>query len=454
MFFEIRGLYFSERDIDIERQQLIDEGKDIEEIEGEFEDLKDFLKNKSSVEYQGKILSLFDRCQNLPQRKNYKYFEPLNFDDIKKEWSSNFFKVEKRLSEKEIKDKIYGGWYGRCAGCLLGKPVEGWHKEKIENFLKSTGQFPLKYYIRNDFDEEILKKYNVKKEGPFINNVKNMVEDDDINYTVLALSLIEKYGFDFTVFDYSLNLLEKIPILKTWTAERIAYKNLINLISPEYSASYRNPYREWIGAQIRTDFYGYITPGNPEKGVEFAYKDASITHIKNGVYSAMLITAMISISFYENEPEKIIKNALNFIPKKSRLYEAVLEILDLWEKGNTYEEISNKIHERWDEKNPHHWCHSISNTQIVLIGLLWGNKDFGESICKAVQIGFDTDCNGATVGSIIGVMLGMKNLPEEWIFPLNNIVETGVAGYSKIRISELCKKTYYIYKKGEKYGKS
>ncbi|HOK57056.1 MAG TPA: ADP-ribosylglycohydrolase family protein [bacterium] len=454
MFFGISGLYFTDKDLDIEKQQLIDEGRDIGEIEKEFEEMKNFLKNKNPLEYQEKIFFLFDKCQKLPQKKDYKYFEPIKFEDIKSEWNNNFFKIENKLTEKEIKDKIYGGWLGRCAGCLLGKPVEGWSKKKIENFLKDTGQFPLRFYMRSDFNEEILEKYNINRNAPFINNIKNMVEDDDINYTVLALTLIEKYGFNFSAIDFAYNFLQKLPVLRTCTAERITYKNLVNLISPDYSALFRNPYREWIGAQIRTDFYGYITPGNPEKGVELAYKDASVTHIKNGVYGAMFITAMISIAFYEKDIKKIVKNALSFIPQKSRLAEGIEEILNYKEKNLSYEEVVNIIHNKWNEKNPHHWCHVISNAQIVVIGLLWGNKDFGDSVCKAVNAGFDTDCNGATVGSILGVLFGKKNLPSEWIKVLNNKVETGVSGYSKAKISELAKKTYDIYKKGEKDGKS
>ncbi|MFN4227044.1 MAG: ADP-ribosylglycohydrolase family protein [Candidatus Ratteibacteria bacterium] len=447
MFFKIDELYFREKDIEIEKQQLIDEGKDISEIEQEFELLKKILKDTDSVLVQNKILSLFTKCEDLPLRKDYNYYEPIYLEDIKKEWGNNFYETKKTLQGKEIKEKIYGAWLGRCAGCLLGKIFEGWHREKIRSFLKEIRQFPLKYYVSsNNLDLEIFESYNARQ-NLCINRIKNMVEDDDLNYTVLALTLLEKYGYNFTKFDFAKNFIEKIPILRTHTAERVVYKNLVNLISPERSAFYLNPYREWIGAQIRTDFYGYITPGEPEKGVELAYKDASVTHIKNGVYGAMFITALISISFFETDILKIIEYGLNYIPQRSRLAQAVKEIIDFRKKGLSYEQVSDIIHKIWDEKNPHHWCHVISNAQIVLIGLLWGNGDFGESICKAVEIGFDTDCNGATVGSIIGVILGKKNLPERWIEPLNDTLETGVSGFSKVKISELAERTYNIFEK-------
>ncbi|MCS7181055.1 MAG: ADP-ribosylglycohydrolase family protein, partial [bacterium] len=433
--------------------QIVDEGKDIYEIQDEFDSLVKKIKHQEFLEYQEEIGLFFDKLQKLPLRKDFQFFEPISFDEVKKEWGQFYFVSMKEVNDKKIKDKIYGGWFGRCAGCLLGKPIEGWKREKIINFLKETGQFPLKHYMRSDFSSDITEKYKISK-NCFINNIENMVEDDDLNYTVLALTLVEKYGYNFTPIDFSKNLLEKIPILRTCTAERVVYKNLVNLKSPEISAFFRNPYREWIGAQIRTDFYGYINPGEPEKAVELAYKDASVTHIKNGVYGAMFISAMISIAFFEDDVEKIVKYGLNYIPQKSRLAEGIKEILDYKEKGLSYEEVSNIIHKKWDEKNPHHWCHVISNAQIVTIGLLWGNGDFGESICKAVSIGFDTDCNGATVGSIMGVKIGKKNLPEEWIKPLNNKIETGITGFSKVKITDLAKKTFEIYKKGEHHRKS
>ncbi|MBW7938126.1 MAG: ADP-ribosylglycohydrolase family protein, partial [Candidatus Omnitrophica bacterium] len=105
------------------------------------------------------------------------------------------------------------------------------------------------------------------------------------------------------------------------------------------------------------------------------------------------------------------------------------------------------VHKRWNEQNSHHWCHTLSNAQLVAVGLLWGETDFGRSICRAVQPGFDTDCNGATVGSIFGMMHGTKAIPEEWTSPLNDTLETGITGYRMVRISELARKGFDLFLK-------
>jgi ADP-ribosylglycohydrolase len=116
-------------------------------------------------------------------------------------------------------------------------------------------------------------------------------------------------------------------------------------------------------------------------------------------------------------------------------------VLDWHAEGIEYEQAVQRIHTRWNETNPHHWTHTNSNAQIVAIGLLWGDGDFGKSICRAVQVCFDADCNGATVGSLIGMMQGAHALPESWVRPLNDQLESGITGYSLARISDLARET-------------
>ena len=78
---------------------------------------------------------------------------------------------------------------------------------------------------------------------------------------------------------------------------------------------------------------------------------------------------------------------------------------------------------------------------IVAIGLLWGELDYGRSICRAVQPCFDTDCNGATVGSIVGAVLGARTLPGKWTDVVHDTLHTGIAGYNVVRISEMAEET-------------
>jgi ADP-ribosylglycohydrolase len=81
---------------------------------------------------------------------------------------------------------------------------------------------------------------------------------------------------------------------------------------------------------------------------------------------------------------------------------------------------------------------------IVALGLLFGEAEFEKSIAYTIACAFDTDCNGATVGSILGMMHGAKALPEKWVSPLNDLIKSGVDGFGLVRLSELAERTVKV----------
>jgi ADP-ribosylglycohydrolase len=432
---------------EFELVQAREEGKDISSYVNRVEEI--LSMDDSSIEKQKLAGEVYDEIQQQRIIEGYGYLEPSGLEGIKAERpdSSALYKCVD-LSAEANHDKIYGAWLGRCAGCLLGKPVEGWHKERLTGLLRETDNYPIKYYISSDIPLNIKEKYGLTdSKGAWINQVKYMPEDDDTNYTLIGLKIFQQYGASFTPDDVAECWLANLPILHVCTAERVAYRNLVNCIYPPESASFRNPFREWIGAQIRADFFGYVTPGNPELGAEFAWRDACISHIKNGIYGEMFVAAMLSAAAVTSDVEDIIETGLSQIPSKSRLAEKI-KLVSAWKKeGITWEESLNRIHSIYDEKNGHHWCHTISNAMIVCTALLFGDKDFEKSISIAVLGALDTDCNGATTGSILGMILGAKALPEKWIAPLNDQLKSGVDGFGLVKISEIAAETVYIAKK-------
>ena len=100
-----------------------------------------------------------------------------------------------------------------------------------------------------------------------------------------------------------------------------------------------------------------------------------------------------------------------------------------------------KNEKQYDEKSSYGWCHTIPNDMIVVASLLYGNGDFAKSICMAVEAAFDTDCNGATVGSILGMANGIKSIPPEWASPMNDTLHTSIFGVGTLKISDAAKKT-------------
>lgn len=240
---------------------------------------------------------------------------------------------------------------------------------------------------------------------------------------------------DFTPYDVSRAWLDYQPKNAYCTAERVAYCNFVKGYMPPESAMHKNPYREWIGAQIRADYWGYINPGNPRLAADMAWRDASISHVKNGIYGEMFVAAMVAAAAQMDNFEEIILCGLSYIPHTSRLYEDVNKILTYYKDGKTQKEVFAFIHEQYDEFSGYGWCHTNSNAMIVAAALLYG-EDYAKTICMAVETGFDTDCNGATAGSIYGMAKCIQSIPEYWKKPINDTLHTAIFGIDTVKISD------------------
>ncbi|MBA7571094.1 hypothetical protein ES708_12851 [subsurface metagenome] len=342
-------------------------------------------------------------------------------------------------------DKIYGGWLGRASGCTLGKPTEGFTREKIFKYLSSTSQYPLSDYI--DFIN--IKK--IEQLDPLqLKATKGRIDgaprDDDMDYPIINLICLEKKGKEFTSVDVGNTWLENLPYYLVYTAERVAYKNLINGYTPPESANHMNPYREWIGAQIRADMFGWISPSNPYQAAKLAFKDASLSHIKNGIYGEMFVAAMMASAFVNDDPIEIVKTGMKYIPTTSRLYEAVKYTMEIALSNDNWEKVWDIVMEKY---GGYHAIHTINNAVIVVLSLICGKGNFEKSIAIAVQSGFDTDCNGATVGSMVGVMNGAQALPSKFIEPLHDRLDSYIPEFAHSKISELAKRTLSLVGKEE-----
>ena len=439
-YWQRTWLWISKDDLETERIQCDQEGKLLLQVDEEFErlivsDLTEDANQKAAEE-------LLDRTALLSIREDYPFEEPSDLDGIRLLRPAASIQLPAmRLTDLELLDKVHGAWTGRSIGCLLGKPVEGWRRDKMYGYLKELNRWPLNDFFRYDSaTSDVIQKYHLDdNQKTFGDMVSAMPEDDDMNYTTTGLAIFQRYGNDFTPDDVASFWLSDIPILRTCTAERVAYRNFTILVDPPYSASYRNPYREWIGAQIRADLWGYAAAGNPELAAEFAWRDASVSHVKNGIYGEMWAAAMIAAAFCTDDILTIIRSGLQQIPVNCRLSDAIESVLEWREVEVDYDTAVYRVHELWDEKRSHDWCHTIPNAMIVTIGLLWGENDYAQSICKAVQSCFDTDCNGATTGSILGIIHGKNQLPSRWIDVINDTLHTGVAGYHTVSLLDMAK---------------
>ena len=444
-------------DLEVERQQARDEGRVMAKIDRAIDRLMAVplpkgvggpLGGARGERWQADALELTDQVQRTPFRKDYAYREPSDLAGIQAARPKAPALKSWKGTRKEFIGRVHGAWLGRLAGCMLGKPVEFWTRARIRMQAEGTGNWPIRGYLRWPSPEQARQMKRRDRDILFNPELPHQVDstipglkcacvDDDINYTVTGFGIVKLHGANFRPLDVATFWFNRIPLGFACTAERAAYRNFARCLVPPESATFRNPYREWIGAQIRADYFGYANPGNPARAAEWAWRDASISHIRNGIYGEMWVAAMLAAAAVETDWAKIIRAGLAQIPAKCRLREAIDKVLSQRAQGWTCEQAVDELHRNWGERNFHHWCHTISNAQVVCIGLLWGEDDFTKTITRAVAAGFDTDCNGATTGSLWGMVHGVKEIPAVWARPLRDRFKTTVEGYHDYRISRM-----------------
>lgn len=427
--------------MEIEWTQCMQEGLEVDAYRARCAALADEASKvdiQDAAPYETAARALADELHACPTRAGYAYDEPDALDEIRARRPERPVPVSAAPDEQRLR----AAWEGRIAGCLLGKPVEGWRRPALHTLWQGTGNWPLRRYMRRaEFTDTVRASLGERLEcrcwADTVDGVAPI--DDDTNYTVLALKLLETRGRDFTSEDVLEAWARNLPLLATCTAERVAYVNGLRGLTVPETATSCNPYREWIGAQIRGDLYGYICPGDPERAAEYAWRDARISHVKNGIYGEMFVAAMLAAAAVTDDVDILLDAGLGEIPAGCRLAEAIGQVRSWVRDGANGAAVIERIHAVWDENRQHDWCHTISNAMIVTGALLCGGGDFGRSVCLAVQAAFDTDCNGATVGSIVGMMRG--TVPDEWVAPFARGLETSIPGYAQLTPEALAART-------------
>lgn len=372
------------------------------------------------------------------------YFEASSLDAIVAELPAS--DVTTAPSGETLRDKIRGAWYGRVAGNMLGKPVEhGFQRPILKSYLESKSAYPLEDYVPIDLEtaaaDGFLAAEWVSYDGLQRGGIHGGVRDDDVDYTVLGLHLLETYGKDLTTYDVAREWLLRLPLQQTYTAERATYNNLVREVPLAEAGEFQNPFREWIGALIRADIFGFVFPGDPRQAAEFAHRDAILSHRSNGVYGEMWAAALISSAFTAESPMASIEESLRHIPAKSRLSEEIQRVANDYASSKSWEDALDELDERYAGMS---WVHTINNAGALAAAILWGEGDFTRTIALSVHAGLDSDSIGASAGSWAGIYNGFSGIPTQWVDPLQGRTVSAVFGYGEIVLEEQVARTLKV----------
>lgn len=317
------------------------------------------------------------------------------------------------LNEKDYYSKVYGGWMGKNIGGTLGAPMEG--DKQLMNLT----------FYSEIFDAPI--------------------PNDDLDLQLVWLHALEQYGVRLAAQELGQEWLEHVFF--PYDEYGYALTNLRKGLLPPLSGSFNNPFTNCMGSPIRSEIWAMVAPGVPGLAAWYAYQDAIVDHAGGeGVYGEMFFAAIESAAFIISNVDILLDIGLSCIPTDCRTYRAVKDLRKWHEEGKDWLESRELILKYYGCDN---FSDAPQNIAFTILGWLYGD-DFGDAIIKAVNCGYDTDCTGATLGAILGIIGGKESIPNEWIAPIGDkiAVSPQVKGFdAPVNLEELTQRTIRIAKK-------
>jgi ADP-ribosylglycohydrolase len=340
---------------------------------------------------------------------------------------------------KDYLQRVYAGVLGKIIGVYLGRPFEGWSHETI---LRELGE--INYYVHE------------KRGVPLI------VSDDDISGTFTFVRALQDnaYSADLTAAQIGRTWLNYIIENKTilwWggmgmSTEHTAYLRLkAGISAPQSGAIATNGkvVAEQIGSQIFIDGWAMVAPGDPDLAVALAKKAASVSHDGEAIHGAVVIAAIESMAFFEKDLNKLLDAAVRYIPSDSIIYQLIADLRRCrtdepdWHKGLAL------IHEKYSYEKFGGGCHMVPNHAVIMLGLLWGDDDFQRSLMITNTAGYDTDCNSANVGCILGIKNGLTGIDTgpDWRGPVADRILMPTADGGRC-VTDAVIETYHLARAG------
>lgn len=296
------------------------------------------------------------------------------------------------IHKETFRDKVMGCWLGKNAGGTLGEPLEG------------------------KFGQEEMFQVNWYPDLP-----EGGIPNDDLELQLIWLQLLMEKGPGITSKDFAEAWMDCIAY--NFDEYGLSKENMQKGLLPPVCGWNNNAFKDCMGSPIRSEIWACLAPGCPEVAAWYAFQDAMVDHGGGeSVYGEIFNAVLESAAFVNDDKFELLDLALNSIPSECLTYQCVKRSIDNYHAGMSYQDNRNDLKD--------HFYHPVSqysplNLGFQTIGWLYG-EDFGDSICKAVNCGWDTDCTAATLGAILGIIGGASSLPQKWIEPLGYEIATNM----------------------------
>ncbi|QLE02199.1 ADP-ribosylglycohydrolase family protein [Galbibacter sp. BG1] len=282
----------------------------------------------------------------------------------------------KKITFEDYKNKVLGGWVGKCAGGILGAPIEG-----FKNFNKIP------------FTDDL-----------FATNFAN----DDLDLQVLWLDMILKKGADVREQDFNEHWQNHVEF--PWCEYGIAMRNIrLGLDNPS-TGKHNNWYWDTgMGSPIRSEIWGMVTPGHPKLAAFYAGIDSRLDHAGFSVTAEQYLSACASIAFFETDIKEVLVKGLAYIPADSDVAQLVNQVFE-WDRDYDFKIVAAKIKSVYGDAD---FTSAPMNIGFTILSLLHTEHSF-DFLIDALHLGHDSDCVVATAGALLGIVLGYDGIPQLW----------------------------------------
>jgi len=315
------------------------------------------------------------------------------------------------INRQDYLDKVLGCWMGKNIGGTLGAPME-WERQIND----------VSFYTQDLHGEPL--------------------PNDDLDIQLLWLIAMEEKGVNIDA--HTLAEYWCMYVAPHWAEYGTGKINMRAGLLPPVCGTFKNDYKDSCGSFIRSEIWACITPGLPHLAARYAYEDAILDHGDGeGTYSEVFCAVLESAAFVISDLRALVDIGLSYIPKDCGTAMAVQCAVDCFDKkmkwqdardeilrhhrGSTFMGLANRTSPDDHKKgfaDGKQGYDAPSNVAITVYGLLYGGDDFNKMICTTVNCGEDTDCTGATAGSVYGIMHGIDGIPEKWIKPIGRGIKT------------------------------
>lgn len=294
----------------------------------------------------------------------------------------------RHLSREALRDRIRGAWAAQMIGVSYGAPTE----------FKTVGKI-IEGEIKGD-------------------PLTNAIDQDDLYVEMTFAKVMDVLGLDATTADYGEAF--KNSKYRLWHANAAARRNLNRGLAAPMSGHPRyNLHADDIDFQIEADFIGVMCPGLPESSNEFCRRVGSVMNYGDGIYGGMFVAGMYSAAFFEDDPRQVVAAGLACIPAQSPYGKIIADVLTWSADEPDWRNVWQQVQDKWDK---HDVCpdgvnrpfniDAKLNGAYVALGLLYGNRDWQQTMEVATRCGQDSDCNPASALGVLGAMRGYDQLPD------------------------------------------